>query len=226
VADDDDFLESAAKAIDALHQIDDVSYWGSPIPSPEDEIIAHTVDLYVAATPLQREVLRHASERPGRLVIRTKNGEYWSGVAQKEANTLGSFSIRMAMLAVRRLSEPVLTHALVALVMAMDWAYSDPRDFAAFTIPLLAHCALKIGADLDRLYGLVDQVEAKQWSITFLYRPDADWAGRKLLELSGYEEIESPAGVIYCWRDEAIPDGWRVPEPGRRDDDPLERPLG
>ncbi len=126
------------------------------------------------------------------------------------------------MLAVRRRSEPVLTRALVACVMAMDWAYSDPRDYAAFTIPLLAHCALKMGADLDRVYKLVDQVEAKQWPITFVHRPDAD---KNYLKLSGFEEIYSPAGVIYRWRDVEVPDGWRVPETGLHNGDRLDRPL-
>lgn len=49
MVDDDEFLKRATETREVLKKIDPAPYRGSPIPSPEDELVARVVDLYVKA---------------------------------------------------------------------------------------------------------------------------------------------------------------------------------
>ena len=84
---DDEFLHRATRAITTLETIEHESYWESPIPSADDERIAAIIDLYRAATPSQRDV------------IRTAQPDY--AQAMHTCGLLITFANRMATLAVR-----------------------------------------------------------------------------------------------------------------------------
>lgn len=197
---DDEFLDRATKAIAAVEGIEHEPYWESPLPSTDDEAIALLVDLYIAATPQQRDVLRTFQRDLDR--------------ASHVYSLLCDFGYRMATLSVRRRSEPLLTWALVALVMNADWNYSDPRDCGAFLGPLLAYCSLVIGADRDRLYGLAHGMAFDQWTVTVAGRWPDDTDPDNLLRYSLYRAIDGPAGMVFQWQNRPIPPGHLVPETG------------
>ena len=197
---DDDFLDHAAKAIATLEAIESDSYWESPIPSATDKRIAAIIDLYIDATPLQRDV------------IRTAQRDY--NQAMHTCSLLTAFADRMATLAVRRRSEPILTRALLAVVICSDWIHADARDCGAFIGPLLAYCSLVIGADRDRLYGLAHDIAKSQWAKTVTGRWPDDIDPDELLRQSTFRAVAGPAGVVFQWQNRPIPAWHLVPEVG------------
>ena len=122
------------------------------------------------------------------------------------------FADRMAILAVRRRSEPILTRALLAVVICSDWIHADARDCGMFIGPLLAYCSLVIGADRDRLYGLVHEIAKSQWAKTVTGRWPDDIDPDELLRKSTYQAVAGPAGVVFQWQNSPIPAGHLVSE--------------
>ncbi len=195
---DEEFLEQAKQDIATLESIEHMPYSEGPIPSPDDERIAAIVDLYIASSPIQRELLRTAQTD--------------KALAKRAYELLCAFSVRMAMLSVRRGSEPILTRALIALVMNMDWYDSDARDCGYFTGPLLAYCAFRIGADRERLYDLAQEIAVDKWTKGIAGRPREDQNPDKLLEMIAYRAIETPSGVVFQHSNRPIPPGHLVSE--------------
>lgn len=195
---DDEFLQHVQQAIATLEGIEHAPYWKGPIPSADDAQIAAVVDLYIAASPFQRELLRTAQTD--------------KDLARRAYETLCTFAGRMAMLAVRRRSEPILTRALIALVMNMDWYDSDARDCGYFAGPLLAYCAFRIGADRERVYDLVQEIAVDSWTKGIAGRPREDRDPDELLEMIAYRAIETPAGVVFQYSNHPIPPGHLVSE--------------
>ncbi len=194
---EDEFLDRATKAIAVLEAIEHKPYWESPIPSVNDQRIATIVELYIAATPHQRELLRTAQ------TDRTLD--------RRAYEALCTFGNRMAMLAVRRRSEPILTRALIALVMNMDWADSDARDCGYFLGPLLTYCALRIGADHERIYDLAQEIAVDEWTKSLARWPDVV-SPNDLLTGIAHQVVETPAGVVFQYSGRPIPTGHLVPE--------------
>lgn len=184
---DDEFLSTAEKAIQFLGNLNSWEYWTSKLPSPEDRKIAEICDLYVAATPTQREI-------------------FYSSLTDRMCWVFSAFSSRMAMLSVREESEAMLLRGLIALVIVLDFPWTDPRDAAYYDLALMYRSACKLSADPDRLFHTAAQRAVRQLTKDIIDHPKAD-AVEKLLEEAGWEEVNGPNGLIYRRKGEPIPKG-------------------
>jgi hypothetical protein len=185
---DDDFLIEAGKSIQLLDTINRSEYWPSRLPSPLDQGIGDVCDLYLEATSLQRQV-------------------FMSGLSARSVIVLSDYSIRMAMASVRKNSEILLQRGLVALVIYLDWPWTDPRDSFFSELVMIHHSAVKLGADLDHLFHIAAQVAIRQSTRDLVYPPRGNTSGGALLNHVWWAETEGPAGLIYYLRGQPIPEG-------------------
>lgn len=188
---DDDFLTSAGEALDFLKTLNTRQYWSSQLPSSADQRIAEFCKLHLVATPLQRQV-----------IVSALSGEV--------CGLLGSFSTRMAMLSVRQGSEDVLLSGLIALVIQLDWPWTDPRDSAITDLVLIYRSAKKLNLDTDRLFFTAAQVATRQLTRDIVYPPKVK-SEDPSLELTGWAETEGPAGLVYYRKGKPIPQGHLEP---------------
>lgn len=195
---DDEFLEEASEALEMLEHVDVNSYSGKAIPSPEDDLISHIVDSYAKATPLQREILRTAEYKQEAIAIAT-------------LNVLATYAIRMSMLCVRRRSEKILRRGIIATVMSMEWARSDPRDAGAYIVPMLAHSAKMLGADIEQVFREGRELASDPFTKVAIMPPERHKRGN-ILDSIGWAESQGPAGIVYHRVGDPIPEGWLVPE--------------
>jgi len=189
---DDEFLSRAGELLQLLKTLDPWEYWISQLPSNQDDLIAQVCDLYRAATPLQREV-------------------FVSALSEEVSAVLGFFATRMAMLSVRQESESILARGLVALVIQLDWPWTDPRDAVIPGLVLIYHSAMKLGVNPDRLFGAAVQVAIRQLTRDLIYPPRAHATEDKLCDLVWWEEVDGPAGLIYHPKRQPIPEGHLIP---------------
>jgi hypothetical protein len=162
-----------------------LAYYGSPLPSPKDDEITRLVEGYLAADPA------------GRLKIAT-------GLSDTQANWLGTYAHRLALLAARRQSPADLKHAIVALLMAAK--ITDWRD-SIMTMAVLYRAAQLLGvgdqAFLDAAPEAPDPAAGTQL-LDFLDRPDPD----KTIESMGYRELSGKNGVIIVYGSQPVPAGF------------------
>lgn len=189
---DDEFLSGAVKLLDLLKEFEPMEYWTSQLPSPKDKIVAQVCDLYIEATPIQRDV-------------------FLSGLSERISAVLGFFAERMAMLSVRQNSEAVLQKGLVALIIQLDWLWTDPRDGAIADLDLISVSATRIQYDPERLFGIGTQIAVRQFTKDYVYaRQHIPISEHDLREGMIWEVVEGPAGLIYHRRGKPIPEGHRT----------------
>jgi|GEM_PF-3179570 len=196
---DDDFLVEADKSIQLLNAIDRSAYWPSALLSLMDHRIGEVCDLHLLATPLQRQV-------------------FVSALSAKSAVVLSDYSIRMAMASVRKNSETLLVHGLVALVMHLDWPWTDPRDSFFAEQVMISHSAVKMGVELDRLFHIAAEVTIRQSTKDLVYPPRTTASDVTPLNHIWWAETEGPAGLVYYLKGKPIPEGHLMSVEGNRND--------
>jgi hypothetical protein len=160
------------------------AYYGSPLPSAKDDEITRLVDAYLAEAP------------PERLKIAT-------GLSGTQANWLGTYAHRLALLSVRRQSAADLWNGMVALLMAAK--VTDWRD-SIMTMAVLYRAAQLLGLGDDPFRDAApeapDPAAGKQL-LDFLDRPDPD----KTVESMGYRELTGKNGLIIVYGTQPVPAG-------------------
>lgn len=184
---DDEFLTLAEQAIGLLEDLDPEKYWPSTLSSTIDRRIVEICDLYMAATPIQREV-------------------FVSALSNRVCGNLGTFAERMAMLSVRKKSLTMLFHGLIALVIEMDWPWTDPRDGAYYHLSVIYHSANKLGIDIPQVFHKAAQYSIGKLSKETLENLKSD-PEDKWFERLGWEEVNGPSGLIYRFKGQTIPEG-------------------
>ncbi len=173
--DENEFLTRAGKWLETLPRIDFKEYGDEAIPSPTDDLLVSLIDLYYEATPLQREI------------IRTSNCDWES--ATRAINVLATYAVRMTMCAARRGS---------------DWCRSDPRDAGYYVVPLLIYSGKRIGANLERLFGIGREMAVDPVTKALMV-VSKEYSGQEILDMIGWAEFEGPAGVIFYPKGQPIP---------------------
>lgn len=190
--DDDVFLTQAGDLLQLVNSLDPWEYWQGALPSPADVEIGRLSDVYAAGSPLQREILV-------------------SGLSRAGAATMGCYATRMAMFGVRNQSEAELIRGLIALVIQMDYPWTDPRDSAISVLVLVFRSAVKLGMDTNYLFLLAAQTSIRQFTKEILYPPRASAQDAKPLEGTGWEETNGPGGLVYYRTGYPIPEGHLTP---------------
>jgi hypothetical protein len=163
-----------------------LAYYGSPLPSAKDDEIAGLVDAYLAEPPAER------------LKIAT-------GLDDSQANWLGTYAHRMALLSVRQKSRDILGSAIVALLMAAK--VTDPRD-STMTIAVLYRAAQLLGLGEDPFRDAAPEAPdaaAGKLLLSYLDRADAD----KTVEAMGYRELNGKNGLIIVYGTQPVPAGFQ-----------------
>lgn len=190
--DEDKFLTEVTTLLEVLERVDLKAYGDGAIPSNTDGMLTSLVNLYWEATPLQREILRTSD----------CNLEH----AYRAANVLTTYAIRMAILAARSKSETYLMQGIISVVMAMDWCRSDPRDAGYYVVPLLAHSGKKIGADLERLFGIGKELAVNPVARALMVF-SKEYESQEILNKIGWAEVEGPSGITFYPIGGPIPGG-------------------
>jgi hypothetical protein len=162
-----------------------LAYYGSPLPSPKDDEITQLVEAYLTADPA------------GRLKIAT-------GLSDSQANWLGTYAHRMALLSVRQQSPEALVNGIVALLMAAK--VTDWRD-SIMTMAVLYRAAQLLGLGDDPFRDTAPEAPdaaAGQLLLDFLTRPDPD----KTVEAMGYRELTGKNGLIIVYGTQPVPAGF------------------
>lgn len=162
-----------------------LAYYGSPLPSAKDDEITRLVEAYLMEDPAER------------LKIAT-------GLSETQANWLGTYAHRMALLSVRQQSPEVLMNGIVALLMAAK--VTDWRD-STMTIAVLYRAAQLLGLGEDPFRATAPEAPdaaAGQLLLNFLTRADAD----KTVESMGYRELTGQNGLIIVYGTQPVPAGF------------------
>ncbi len=192
---DDEFLSQAGQLLSILKGIKPREYWLSQLPSVEDGLVAQASDLYNEATLPQKEV-------------------FLSALSEDISAVLSYFASRMAMLSVRQSSETVLMKGLIALIIKLDWwLWLAPRELMFDELILVHQSANKLRTAPDRLFAAAAVIAFRKETKKILYDflQIADSNGHALLYKAGWEAIEGPAGLIYHYGGQPIPDGHLMP---------------
>lgn len=162
------------------------AYFHSQLPCPFDEVIGDAIRLNIIEEP---EELR----RQWACSIFAGAYEYF-----------GAYAMRIAIIAVRTESRDLLLPALIANSIEMRGI--DDYRYSLMTLSLVHHCAVLLKADPAALFQQAEVCSvAGGGLISFLNRPEHD----KSIQAMGYQQGDSPAGII-LWPDpDLAPVKWR-----------------
>jgi hypothetical protein len=179
-----DAVLRSARAV-LLDDAAQLAYYGSALPAAKDDEITRLVEDYRAEGP------------PERLKIA-------AGLDDSQANWLGTYAHRMAMVSVRKRSPAVLRNGIAALLMAAK--VTDPRD-STMTLSVLYRAAQLLGLGDPAFQGAAadaPDAEVERLLLGFLARAGRD----RTVEAMGYREETGKNGLIIVYGSQPVPSGW------------------
>lgn len=179
----DTVLKTAqAVLLDAAAQF---AYYGASLPGSKDDEITGLVEACLAEPPAER--LKIAS-----------------GLTESQANCLGTYAHRMALLSARKKSPAVLRNAIGAMLMAAK--VTDPRE-STMTMAVLYRAAQMLGLGDAAFHNSAPDApdaDTQRLLLGFLARADPD----KSVEAMGYREETGKNGVVIVYGRQPVPAGW------------------
>jgi hypothetical protein len=160
-------------------------YRGEELPCTMDDEIEQICVRFMRASPQQRKSVSDVLD-------------------ESLCTALFFFAERMAMLSVRRHSDPILLHGLLALVIIGP--RSDQRELL-MVLSLIYRSAIRLQVDPERLFRTavhhaVDQ-NTRDLILGYLQRSPEN----RSIESMGYREFEGPSGIVYWFGKRPIPEG-------------------
>lgn len=162
-----------------------LAYYGSTLPSARDDEITRLVEDYLMEDPPER--LRIAS-----------------ALSDSQANWLGTYAHRMALLSVRRKSPSILRSGIAGLLMAAK--VTDGRD-STMTLSVLYRAAQLLGlgdAAFRNAARDAPDADAERLLLGFLTRADPD----KTVQAMGYREETGKNGLVIVYGTQPAPADW------------------
>ena len=182
---DEELSPQLLAALDAVGAQAWTGYLGQPLPCRADEIVAALVNGFEEAPASARERVRHC-------------------IGRAHAGALGSFAVRMAMLAVRERSVERLRLGLCAAVLSVGEG-EDWRDLIRTFSPL-SDAATRLGADGPLEFARAAR-HARGWYVGFVASFPPRWGWHRLVEraamvlgLGNWRAIEAADGFRYVPR--------------------------
>lgn len=168
-------------------QIDVDTYFHSQLPCQFDEMLGDAIRCYIIEEP--EEVRR-----------------MWACSIFSDVYVyFSAYATRGAMMAVRQCSMETLMNALIATSIEMRGI--DDYRLSFITLSLVHHSAVLLGADTKELFQQADLYSVSRGGlIGFLDRSEHD----KSIQAMGYQQGDTPAGIIYWPEPEAAPEEWRI----------------
>ncbi len=116
-----------------------------------------------------------------------------------------SFSTRMSILCVRENSTDYLLNGLVVLILV---THENNYQSILGRISLFYHSAALLKVDPRKLFATACQFAPSDYArnlfMQFLDRPPKD----QIIEAFAAKEVQGPNGLVYQFRNRAIPEGW------------------
>lgn len=183
-------MEDAARAEDGgivpIEDIDEAAYWPSRIPSTDDERIGTYCSSMMGVALEERRRLAAALTKQAR-------------------SALVAYSMRMAMLGARVKSEQALRSGIAALAIAFEDPDADIRELLMSLAPLY-RSAHRIGDAPQLFRSSAEYATNARVREAIAGFPDRE-AEALRLEAMGWHEMEGPAGVVYHFGSQPIPEG-------------------
>lgn len=161
-------------------------YFHSQLPCDFDYVLGKAIDRYIIEEPEEVRRLWACSIFAGA-------HEYF-----------GAYATRNAMIAVRTDSVDLLIKAIIAA--SIEMLGIDDYRLSFITLSLVHHSAVLLGTDVESVFQRAEVYSVARGGLTgFLDRSEHD----RSIQAMGYQQGDSPAGIIY-WPDPNLaPVNWR-----------------